>query len=115
MGDTGAEQNTLRAMAQEMGYPDGFKLKLDFAEDYFARKYALAVNIDIQMAFPTAHELDRIGTLMPDLETYSTELMASLVIGEKSLDNWNSYIADLKRLGLDEIIAIYQARMNRAK
>jgi hypothetical protein len=36
-------------------------------------------------------------------------------MGEKSLDNWDSYIADLKRLGLDEVIAIYQARLDRMK
>jgi hypothetical protein len=34
-------------------------------------------------------------------------------MGEKSLDNWNTYLADLKRLGLDELISIYQARLDR--
>jgi ABC-type glycerol-3-phosphate transport system substrate-binding protein len=114
-GDIGIEQSTLRLMADEMGYPDGFKLKIDFAEDYFARKYALAYNIDAQMAFPTSREMDRISALLPDLNTYSAELMSSLVIGNKSLDNWDSYMADFKRLGLDELTAIYQARMDRAK
>jgi ABC-type glycerol-3-phosphate transport system substrate-binding protein len=114
-GDTGAEQLTLRVMASEMGYPDGFKLKFDFSDDYFTRKYAFAYNIDAQLAFPTSQEMDRISALLPDLTTYSNELMSSLIIGDKSLDSWDSYMADLKRLGLDELTAIYQARMNRAK
>jgi ABC-type glycerol-3-phosphate transport system substrate-binding protein len=114
-GDSGTEMVTLRVMASEMGYPDGFKLKFDFADNYFARNYAFAYNIDAQMAFPTSREMDRISALFPDLNTYSEELMASLVIGDKSLDNWESYMADLRRLGLDELVAIYQARMDRVK
>jgi ABC-type glycerol-3-phosphate transport system substrate-binding protein len=113
-GDTGAEQRTLRVMASEMGYPDSFKLKFDFSDNYFARRYAFVYGIDAQLAFPTSREMDRITALLPDLNTYSTELMASLIIGDKSLDNWGSYMADLRRLGLDELITIYQARMNRA-
>jgi hypothetical protein len=34
-------------------------------------------------------------------------------MGEKSLGNWDSYIADLKRLGLDEYVGIHQARIDR--
>jgi hypothetical protein len=34
-------------------------------------------------------------------------------MGTRSLNNWNSYIADLKRLGLDELIAINQAQYDR--
>jgi hypothetical protein len=35
-------------------------------------------------------------------------------MGDKSLDNWDSYISELKRLGLDEYLAIYQAKHDRA-
>jgi ABC-type glycerol-3-phosphate transport system substrate-binding protein len=67
------------------------------------------------LAFPTAQQIDRGAAITPDLETYSSELITGLIMGEKSLDNWNAYMADLKRLGLDELIAIYQERMDRAK
>jgi hypothetical protein len=39
--------------------------------------------------------------------------LTSLILGEKSFNNWNTYMADLKRLGLDELISITQARVNR--
>lgn len=34
--------------------------------------------------------------------------------GEKSLDDWDSYMKDLQELGLDELISIQQARCDRA-
>jgi len=35
-------------------------------------------------------------------------------MGQKSMDDWDSYIKDLKDLGLDEMISINQARYDRA-
>jgi hypothetical protein len=106
---------TLETMAKEMGYTDGFKQKVDFINDYYNLKYSFVFPLDMMTANPMAIEIDRISSITPDLNTYSTELMASLIIGDKSLDNWNSYMADLKRLGLDELISIYQAQIDRAK
>jgi hypothetical protein len=64
---------------------------------------------------PRAAETARTREITPDLETYSSELLTALIMGEKSLDNWDSYLADLKRLGLDELTAIYQARFDRGR
>ena len=53
-----------------------------------------------------------------DLETYSKELATQLILGQASLDDWDSYMAELKDLGLDEILEIENdqlARFNAAK
>jgi ABC-type glycerol-3-phosphate transport system substrate-binding protein len=106
----------VRDEGKELGYPDGFTLKLDFADDYATRRiYPLMDYQGAVLALPTEQEVDRLAELLPDLETYHSELSTGLVMGEKSLSNWNTYIADLKRLGLDEVIAIHQARLDRAK
>ena len=65
-------------------------------------------------AVPTAEEIDRTNEISTDLRTYSAELLTKLIMGEKSLEDWDSYIADLKELGLDDPIAINQARYDRA-
>ena len=65
-------------------------------------------------AVPTAEEIDRTNEISTDLRTYSSELLTKLIMGEKSLEDWDSYIADLKELGLDDLIAINQARYDRA-
>lgn len=65
-------------------------------------------------AVPTAEEIDHTNEISTDLRTYSAELLTKLIMGEKSLEDWDSYIADLKELGLDDLIAINQARYDRA-
>ena len=66
------------------------------------------------LAVATIDEIDRINEISTDLNTYSSELLTKLIMGEKSLDDWDSYMSDLKDLGLDDLIAIQQARCDRA-
>jgi hypothetical protein len=93
----------------------GYQLKADFADACFSKRWPFIMDRDSHVAFPTAREMERVTAIRPDLETYSSELLASLIMGEKSLDNWSTYMADLRRLGLDELISIYQARLDRAR
>jgi hypothetical protein len=93
----------------------GYQLKADFLETAFNKTWPFIMDRDSYLVFPTAREMERMNEIRPDLETYSSELLASLIMGEKNLDNWNTYMADLKRLGLDEYIGIYQARLDRAR
>ena len=62
----------------------------------------------------TVEEINKTNEISTDLETYSKELLTKLIMGEKSLDDWDSYIQDLKDLGLDDLIAVQQARVDRA-
>jgi hypothetical protein len=93
----------------------GRDLKADFAVRVSEGPYLLNQDTNTLLAFPTSREMDRLQAIRPDLETYSKELLTSLILGEKSLNNWNSYMADLRRLGLDEMITIYQARLDRGR
>ena len=70
------------------------------------------------LALPTAEQLERKSELKTDLETYSKELSTQLILGQASLDDWDSYMAELKDLGLDEMLEIENdqlARYNAAK
>ena len=60
-------------------------------------------------------ETKRTSEILTDLDTYSQELLTKLILGQKSLDDWDSYMDDLKRLGLDELNEIYQGRNERTK
>jgi ABC-type glycerol-3-phosphate transport system substrate-binding protein len=93
----------------------GYQLKADFLEACYNKTWPFIMDRDSSVAFPAAREMERMAAIRPDLETYSSELLASLIMGEKILDNWNTYMADLKRLGLDELVGIYQARLDRAR
>lgn len=66
------------------------------------------------LAIPTVEEINKTNEISTDLTTYSEELLTKLIMGEKSLDDWDGYIQDLKELGLDDLIAVQQARVDRA-
>jgi ABC-type glycerol-3-phosphate transport system substrate-binding protein len=91
------------------------EIRKEFYDSFNSNKWPFVVGQESVLVFPSPREVERIAAITPDLNTYSNELTASLIMGEKSLSNWDSYITDLKRLGLDELVSIYQARMDRAK
>ncbi|NLG24993.1 MAG: extracellular solute-binding protein [Clostridiales bacterium] len=64
-------------------------------------------------ALATAEEAETLAEYTTDLSTYSRELAANLSLGRQSLDDWDSYIEELKNLGLDEVIAVRQAQLDR--
>ncbi|NMA84045.1 MAG: extracellular solute-binding protein [Epulopiscium sp.] len=65
------------------------------------------------LAIPDDTQLERKTKILNDLNTYSAELATKLALGQNSLDDWDKYIADLKKLGLDELIEIDQALLDR--
>jgi ABC-type glycerol-3-phosphate transport system substrate-binding protein len=96
---------------------DGESRRAFFNDYWEAKKWPLIPLQGSVLTFPTKAEIQREAAIITDLKTYSDELAMAIVMGEKGVDNasWNTYLADLKRLGLDECISIFQARMNRAK
>lgn len=70
---------------------------------------------DNEVAIATQEETERYNELYTDLETYFKELNLKLIMGEKSVDDMDTYIAEMQELGLDELVDIYQARYDRLK
>lgn len=64
-------------------------------------------------AMATDEQNDALDLILVDLQTYHDELIVSLVTGEKSLDEWDTYIEELQMLGLDDLLEINQERFNR--
>jgi hypothetical protein len=93
----------------------GYPLKRDFMVSAYDKKYGYVQDLNSLIAFSMAKETERISVISPDLTTYAEELLTTLITGEKSLSNWSTYMSDLRRLGLDELVGIYQARLDRGK
>jgi|GEM_PF-146301 Bacterial surface proteins containing Ig-like domains len=64
-------------------------------------------------AIATDKELEVINKYSTALTTYSSELTMNLILGNATLDKWDTYIAKLKALGLDKMIEVQQARYDR--
>ncbi|OPA80259.1 ABC transporter substrate-binding protein [Paenibacillus selenitireducens] len=65
------------------------------------------------LAIPDDKQLETKTKILTNLNTYSTELATKLALGQKSLDDWDQYIAELKKLGLDQLIEIDQQLLDR--
>lgn len=74
---------------------------------------AIPNNNETYMAVPTKEEQIRLAELETNFKTFSKELATDLMLGNRSLDDWDTHIQQLKEAGLDEIMEIYQARFDR--
>ena len=54
-----------------------------------------------------------VDTYLTDCKMYRQENGAKFVTGEKSFDEWDSFVADLKAMGVDEMLAAYQSAYDR--
>ncbi|EOS55717.1 extracellular solute-binding protein [Paenibacillus barengoltzii] len=64
-------------------------------------------------AFLTTDEQSEVSALLSDLNTYVTQMEAKFVTGQESLDNWDKYISQLKKMGSDRVAEVYQAAYDR--
>ncbi len=84
----------------------------DFSENYcIGQKYWYMG--DVFLAIPTAEETDQLAQISNDITTYSNETLMKLCLGQYDLANIDEYINTLKELGLEDYVAIYQARHDR--
>ncbi len=61
----------------------------------------------------TADETDSVNTVMGDAMTYASENILAFVTGEKPISEFDSFVATLKEMGIDQCIADYQTAYDR--
>lgn len=87
--------------------------KAEFQKSIIGHEPSFPLSNDCHLALPTEEQLERKTELKTDLDTYTKELATQLILGQKSLDDWDSYMAELKELGLDEILEIENDQLKR--
>ncbi len=88
---------------------DSNRIVYDNLDDY---KFT-ELNPSTMMALATVEEMNEETEIATELDTYYKELLSKLITGEYSLDDMDTYISDMKKLGLDRLIEIKQARADR--
>lgn len=58
-------------------------------------------------------EIDRAGDIKASISTYVDEMYIKFVTGRESLDKYDEYVAQVEKLGLNEILDIYQKALDR--
>ena len=49
---------------------------------------------------------------MTDIEIYVDEMVMKFITGRESLDNWDTYVARVKEMGIEKVLDIYQKALN---
>ncbi|MFD0715829.1 extracellular solute-binding protein [Paenibacillus sp. GCM10027626] len=61
----------------------------------------------------TNEEQSEASALLSDLNTYVKQMEAKFVTGQESLDNWDKYVNQVKKMGGDRLTELYQAAYDR--
>lgn len=70
-------------------------------------------NTATYLALPTDEEVETLDMYTADLDMAMTDLFVELINGNKDMDKLDSHLDELRAYGLDEVIAVYQARYDR--
>ncbi|MCL2832063.1 MAG: extracellular solute-binding protein [Treponema sp.] len=81
-------------------------------DSYDIIKPYISVKALPMLSFTTA-EQDQLNALTDDIVTYITEQRIQFVTGRRPLSQWNSYVNDIKNMGADRYVALYQASWDR--
>lgn len=109
-----------RATAPAPGYTDD-----RYQEQYYQypqQKEALNVwakyaNNALEVLIPpisnSPEEANEISKITNDLKTYTTEMTTKFIMGGESLDQYDEFVSQLKKLNVDQAIALNQAALDR--
>ena len=61
----------------------------------------------------TNDESDRIKQLKTVIDTVAAEATVKFVLGQKPISEWDAYVAQIKNMGVDELIQIHQTAYAR--
>lgn len=70
--------------------------------------YTMPSNITL-----SAEEGTKQANIMSDINTYVVENQVLFITGQKSLDEFDAFINQVKSMGIEEVVAIYQAALDR--
>jgi putative aldouronate transport system substrate-binding protein len=63
----------------------------------------------------TLEEIEVLNDKLPDLKSYTSEMTAKWLMNGGIDQDWNDYLAQLKRMGIDDIVKVWQSAYNRYK
>ena len=110
--NTATVQDTLDGWEGSDKGKRGFIRKI---EQMVHRPYVVSPFSSSTYAIPTQEEQEVLTTYLTALNSYSDELGMNLILGNESLDNWDSFMQKFRELGLDEVIKVNDARYQRYK
>ena len=85
--------------------------KQDFENSH--QEYENIYYSNMPLAMFTEEEREIVEKYNTTINTYSTELLTDLILGNRPLDELDSAIEEMKELGLDELLSVYKSSHER--
>ena len=57
-------------------------------------------------------DVPTITQYLPDIKTYVNEMTTKFMLGQASMDEWDEYVATVKKLGIDFVLEVRQKQAN---
>jgi putative aldouronate transport system substrate-binding protein len=85
--------------------------------DQVAAAKTWAASSDFSYRMPpvtaTAEESSKIAAIMNEVNVYTDEMFVKFFMGQAGFDQWDAYVAQVKKLRIDEALAIQKAALER--
>lgn len=62
---------------------------------------------------PTAEEAEELAKITVNIDTFKSEMLIKFIMGQEKLSNYDSFVAELKRMGIERALAIQQTAYDR--
>lgn len=62
----------------------------------------------------TQEELEMISTVGQTLQKTRDQNLAKFITGQRNLSEWDSYVEELKEIGVDKVVSVYQTAYDRS-
>lgn len=62
---------------------------------------------------PSSEESQELSKIINECNTYEEEMTIAFIMGKKSFDEWDAYVSQMKELGIERAIEIYQNAYDR--
>lgn len=113
-----ALRNTTRcsqsaSMIQSGGYSRQYYKEPQQQEAFAAWGKTLTDAYNIPMVTPTPEESSELARLQNELDTYRDEMVWKFILGTESFDNYGKFIDQVKSMGIERIVEIKQAALDR--
>lgn len=96
-----------RVPEQTMELPEQIEARYEIWPDTDARKHLLPP------ITPNSEESKEFATIMNEVETYRDEMTIKYIMGQESLDTFDQYVENIKKLGIDRALEIKNAALKR--
>ncbi|MCI8624589.1 MAG: extracellular solute-binding protein [Provencibacterium sp.] len=95
---------------------DGDEKEYNYFQLQYGLKYVKGLQPEEslpQTLIMTAEEMDEFSVLQPQIKTYMQENVTKFIVGDRSLDEWDAYVAEYDKMGIDRYVAILQSAYER--